>query len=177
MVITFRFSQVCLALRLFIALPGAITACRSVPMQATSPRTPLTAEPRPAVITQTEGELRYLRGGTAPLRIKVDPITTGSQRLVFGSSDLPPGDAIGVHRHLREDEIIYVTRGTARVQLGTRVYTAGPGTTVFIPQGTCIALANVGTDTLTTIFIFSSPGFEQVMRANSSPAGAPPKRV
>src|SRR4029077_6536294 len=113
--------------------------------------------------------------GTAPLLIKVDPVTTGSRRMVLGSSDLPPGDAIGVHRHLKEDEIILVMRGTARVQLGARQFTAGAGTTVFIPQGTCVALANAGTDTLTNVFIFSSPGFERVLREVSSPEGAPPK--
>lgn len=135
------------------------------------------AKPRPAVIGAAEGELRFLRGGTAPLLIKVDPVTTGSQRLVLGTSDLPPGDSIPVHRHLREDEIILITRGTARVQLGTERYTAAAGTTVFIPQGTCIALANAGTDTLSNVFVFSSPGFEQVLREVSSPAGAPPKAV
>jgi quercetin dioxygenase-like cupin family protein len=135
------------------------------------------AAPRPAVIGLKEGERRFLRGGTAPLLIKIDPVTTGSQHMVLGSSDLPPGDAIGLHRHLKEDEIILVTRGTARVQLGTRHFTARAGATVFIPQGTCIALANGGSDTLSNVFIFSSPGFEQVMREVSSPEGAPPKRV
>jgi quercetin dioxygenase-like cupin family protein len=129
------------------------------------------------VIAASEGERRFLRGGTAPLLIKIDPVTAGSRRMVLGSSDLPPGDAILVHRHLREDEIILITRGTARVQLGTRFYTAGPGGTVFIPQGTCIALSNIGDDTLSNVFIFSAPGFEQVLRAVSSPAGAPPKAV
>jgi mannose-6-phosphate isomerase-like protein (cupin superfamily) len=135
------------------------------------------AGPRPAVIAANEGERRLLRGGIAPLLIKVDPMTTGSRRMVLGSSDLPPGDAIGLHRHLREDEILIVTRGTARVQLGTEFFTAGPGGTVFIPQGTCIAVENVGADTLTNLFIFSSPGFEHVLREVSSPEGAPPKRV
>jgi oxalate decarboxylase/phosphoglucose isomerase-like protein (cupin superfamily) len=97
--------------------------------------------------------------------------------MILGSSDLPPGDAIVVHRHLREDEIIFITRGTARVQLGAQFYTAGPGATVFIPQGTCIAVSNIGGDTLSNVFIFSAPGFEQVLRAVSSPAGAPPKKV
>jgi len=133
--------------------------------------------PTPAVIGAAEGERRFLRGGAAPLLIKVDPITTGSRRLVLGSSDLPPGDAIRVHRHLREDEIIIVTRGTGRVQLGAATYTASAGATVFIPQGTCIALENIGPDTLTNVFVFSAPGFEQVLRAVSSPAGAPPKPV
>jgi quercetin dioxygenase-like cupin family protein len=127
------------------------------------------------VIRPAEGERRFLRGGTAPLLIKVDPITTGSRRMVLASSDLPPGDAIGVHRHLREDEIILVTRGTARVQLGKEVHTAGAGTTVFIPQGTCIALTNAGRDTFSMVFVFSSPGFERVLRELSSLPGEPPK--
>lgn len=137
----------------------------------------VTTTARPAVIAANEGELRYLRGGAATLLIKVDPVTTGSQHLFLGSSDLPPGDAIGVHRHLREDEIIVITRGTGRVQLGSRVYTAGAGATVFIPKGTCIALANTGTDTLTMFFVFSAPGFEEVLRAVSTPPGVPPKPV
>jgi quercetin dioxygenase-like cupin family protein len=157
------------------AMLGALAGCR--PGSPADGSEPELAAPRPAVIGPAEGERRFLRGGTAPVLIKVDPITTGSRRMVLASSDLPPGDAIGVHRHLREDEIILVTRGTARVQLGTRDYTAGAGTTVFIPQGTCIAVANVGPDTLTNVFIFSSPGFERVLRELSSPEGAPPKRV
>lgn len=156
-----------------LTLTGVLIGC--------GPRTPdgqqELSRPQPSVIGPAEGERRFLRGGTAPLLIKVDPVTTGSRRMVLGSSDLPPGDSIGVHRHLSEDEIILVTRGTARVRLGTKQYTAGPGSTVFIPQGTCIALANVGPDTLTNVFVFSSPGFERVLREVSSPAGAAPKRV
>jgi quercetin dioxygenase-like cupin family protein len=131
-------------------------------------------KPRPAVIAAAEGERRLLRG-TAPLYIKIDPVTTGSTRMIFGTSDLPPGDEIKVHRHLREDEIIYIVRGTARVQLGKTEYMAVAGATVYIPQGTCIAVANAGTDTLTNLWVFSSPGFEQVFRAVSTPAGTPGK--
>jgi len=131
--------------------------------------------PRPTVIPAGGGEKRLLRGGTTPLYIKVDPINTGSQRMVLGSSDLPPGDAIGLHRHLQEDEIIVITRGTARVQLGKEFMTASAGATVFIPQGTCIGVANVGTDTLSNFFVFSSPGFERALRDVSSAPGEPPK--
>jgi mannose-6-phosphate isomerase-like protein (cupin superfamily) len=158
------------------AIAFVLSGCRPGGTGPATPQQPL-ARPRPAVIGPNEGERRFLRGGTAPLLIKIDPVTTGSRRMVLGSSDLPPGDAITLHRHLREDEILLVTRGKARVQLGTRHFTAGPGTTVFIPQGTCIAVENVGTDTLTNTFIFSAPGFEQVLREVSSPEGAPPKRV
>lgn len=131
--------------------------------------------PRPAVIPAGGGEKRFLRGGTAPLFIKVDPANTGSRRMVLGFSDLPPGDAIGVHRHLQEDEIIVITRGTARVQLGKQFTTAAAGATVFIPQGTCIGVTNIGADTLSNFFVFSSPGFELALRAVSSAPGEPAK--
>jgi quercetin dioxygenase-like cupin family protein len=158
--------------------PGIIVIAVLVGCSPRSPDgVPELASPRPSVIGPGEGERRFLRGGTAPLLIKVDPVTTGSRRMVFATSDLPPGDSIGVHRHLSEDEIILVTRGTARVQLGRERYTAGAGTTVFIPQGTCIAMANIGPDTLSNVFIFSSPGFERVLREVSSAEGAPPKPI
>ena len=139
---------------------GAITGAALFSLATGCRRDSSAAGPRPAVIGPTEGERRFLRGGTPRLLIKVDPVTTGSRRMVLGSSDRPPGDAIDRHRHLREDEIILVTRGTARVQLGRRQFTAAAGATVFIPRGTCVAVANAGTDTLTNVFIFSSPGFE-----------------
>jgi mannose-6-phosphate isomerase-like protein (cupin superfamily) len=133
--------------------------------------------PRPAVIALGEGERRFLRGGEAPLLLKIDPVNTGSQRMVLGSSDLPPGDAIGMHRHLREDEILIVLRGNAHVDLAGKKYEAGPGGVVYIPQGACIAVANAGRDTLTTFFVFSSPGFENVLREVSSRPGDPPKQI
>ena len=87
------------------------------------------------------------------------------------------GDAIGMHRHLQEDEILLILRGNAHVDLAGRKYDAGPGGAIYIPQGTCVAVANAGRDTLTTFFIFSSPGFEQVLREVSSLPGEPPKRL
>ncbi|HYF39689.1 MAG TPA: cupin domain-containing protein [Gemmatimonadales bacterium] len=158
---------------LTITTMGVLLACQ--------PRTPdgdpELKYPRASVIGAEQGERRFLRGGTSPLLIKVDPVTTGSRRMVLASSDLPPGDEIQVHRHLGEDEIIVVTRGTARVQLGKEQHTAGPGSTVFIPQGTCIALANIGRDTFSMFFVFSSPGFERVLREVSSLPGAPVRRL
>jgi len=127
--------------------------------------------PRPAVIPADGGEKRFLRGGTAPLLLKVDPINTGSQRMVIGSSDLPPGDAIGLHRHLQEDEIIVITRGTARVQLGKQFVTASAGATVFIPQGTCIGVTNVGADTLSNFSCFRH------LALSARSAQYPPRRV
>src|ERR1700682_121721 len=100
-----------------VALLTVMTACRQVPSRAGGPAGGATVDPQPAVIAAGEGERRFLRGGAALLLIKVDPVNTGSRRMVLGSSDLPPGDAIGMHRHLQEGEILLVLRGDAEVQL------------------------------------------------------------
>lgn len=163
-----------------LALLLAAMSCQSAPLaKTTSDAGDAASAPRsgrPAVIGLNEGEQRLLRG-VAPLFIKIDPITTGSTRMVLGSSDLPPGDSIAVHRHLQEDEIIIIHRGTARVQLGREQYTATAGGAVYIPQGTCVTVVNIGRDTLVNFFIFSSPGFEQVLRAVSSGVGEPKKII
>jgi len=160
------------SIRQSVVLALALSACGDGARPRTETSTTTTA--RPAVIPADGGEKRLLRGGTAPLYIKVDPISTGSETLMMGSSDLPPGDAIGVHRHLLEEEIIVITRGTGRVQLGQEFHTAEAGATVFIPRGTCIGLTNVGPDTLSNFFVFSSPGFEHALRAVSSIPGEQP---
>jgi quercetin dioxygenase-like cupin family protein len=154
-----------------LAVGLAITGCDPKSVDGT----PELSRPRASVIGAAQGERRLLRGGRTPLLIKVDPVTTGSRRMVMATSDLPPGDSIGVHRHLSEDEIIVVTRGAAQVQLGKDTYTADQGSTVFIPQGTCIAVRNVSQDTFSMAFVFSSPGFERVLRELSSVEGTPPK--
>ncbi len=45
------------------------------------------------------------------------------------------------------------------------------GTTVFIPANTWIAVNNIGTDTISLVFVFSAPGFEDFMRAESVAEG------
>ena len=48
---------------------------------------------------------------------------------------------------------------------------------VFIPRGTYIALTNVGREALTNFFIFSSPGFERVLREVSVLPDSAPRLV
>jgi quercetin dioxygenase-like cupin family protein len=104
---------------LLAAVPACLQPTGRGTSRAAESHASRSAAPRPAVIGAEDGERRHLRGGVAPLLIKVDPLTTGSRRMVLGSSDLPPGDRIAPHRHLAEDEIILILRGTARVRLDT----------------------------------------------------------
>lgn len=127
---------------------------------------------RPAVLSAGEGELRMLQG-RKPLLIKVDPMTQGSRTLTVGLEDMPPGDSIGIHKHLSEDEVVFVHRGEVEVTLGDAQYRAQAGATVFIPRNTWIGFRVLGPDTATVFFVFNTPGFEKCLRAFSAPAGEP----
>jgi quercetin dioxygenase-like cupin family protein len=86
---------------------------------------------------------------------------------VFVTEDLPPGGKIETHRHPGSDEILFLQNGIAKVSLGDAVREVHGGATVFIPANTWISVNNIGTDAIGVIAIFSAPGFEEYMRAES----------
>jgi mannose-6-phosphate isomerase-like protein (cupin superfamily) len=138
--------------------------------------------PTPLVIERNEGEHRAWRprqGDTGwgahpgPFTLKLDPQNGGSTHLVLGTEDLPVGAKIDTHKHPGSDEVLLLQNGAARVTLGTTTRDAHAGATVFIPAGTWISVANRGQEPIHMIFIFSAPGFESFMRAESTPEGQP----
>ncbi len=147
-----------------------------------SPKSPAqsTGFGRPAVLARNDGEARMLQG-RKPIWIKVDPQTVGSRTLTVGTEDMPPGDSIGVHKHLQEDEVVFVHRGEVEVTLGDSIVRAVAGATVFIPRGTWIGFRVRGPDTATIVFAFNAPGFEKCLRFLSAPVGTafvpPPARA
>jgi len=158
----------------FIIAVCAVLVCG----YATGPPAPV-AQPTnrtkatPLILEKNEGERRVWRGypghpDPGPgFILKVDPKNGGSSRLVFGTEDLAPGEKIDPHKHPGADEILFLQTGTARVLLGDSVREVHGGSTVFIPAGTRISVSNVGKDAISLAFIFSAPGFEDFMRAES----------
>jgi mannose-6-phosphate isomerase-like protein (cupin superfamily) len=161
------------ALRLAsLLLPASLATSSSLPAAALQAQ----AQIRPqGLITQFgEGERRIRRpreggspGLTSPFTLLVDRRNGGSPDLVMGYEEVAPGDAIRAHHHLLADEIIIVRSGSGRVSLGDRVAEIGAGGTVYIPRNTRIAVRNTGSAPLAIYFIFSKPGFEELMRDNS----------
>lgn len=132
------------------------------------------------ILQASEGERRVRRpkpggapGLTAPFILKVDERNGGSRDLVMGYEDIPPGQSIQPHQHLLADEIIFVHRGSGVATLGSREGAVSAGATVYIPRNTRVSLRNTGTEPLGIAFIFSRPGFEQLMRENSVLEGEP----
>jgi quercetin dioxygenase-like cupin family protein len=134
------------------------------------------------VLEKNEGEVRVRRPlGVLPIPtvefiLKVTPENSGSKHLVLGTEDIPPGGVIPKHKHLEQDEILLVQTGTAHVTLDDKEYDVHAGGTIFFPAQTWVSLKNIGSDSISLVFIFSAPGFEKNMRCGSVPAGqaAPP---
>jgi len=99
--------------------------------------------------------------------LKVSPKNNGSQYLVMGTEDVSPGDEFPTHKHLGQDEILYIEKGTVHVHLGEQERDLHAGGTVFIPAYTWISVKNPGTETVSVVFVFSAPGFENYMRCDS----------
>jgi mannose-6-phosphate isomerase-like protein (cupin superfamily) len=136
------------------------------------------------ILGASEGERRVRRPRssdpaalTAPFILKVDERNGGSHDLVMGYEDIPPGESIRPHQHLVADEIIFVHRGSGIATLGTRQGPISAGSTIYIPRNTRVSLRNTGSEPLGIAFIFSRPGFEQLMRENSVLEGETPTVV
>jgi mannose-6-phosphate isomerase-like protein (cupin superfamily) len=126
------------------------------------------------VLQAGEGERRVRRNaGKGPFIIKVDRQNGGSPNLVMGYEELAPGAEIQLHRHLVADEILFVHRGNGVASLGERESPVSAGATVYIPRNVPISVRNTGSEPLGIAFIFSKPGFEELMRDNSVPEGQP----
>lgn len=138
-----------------------------------------TTSERPLIIPEAAGEVRYWRPLTGvPVKrtlssftIKIDEKNGGSPGLWIGTSSMPVGATIRLHRHLHEDEVLYIRSGTAHVRLGSLQGNAGAGTLVFIPRNTWVSVNNVGKTPVLLLFEFNAPGFDRYMRCESVRAG------
>jgi quercetin dioxygenase-like cupin family protein len=159
------------------ALASAVLVSIVISQQRTPPVSASASETtaKPLLLEKNEGEARLWRdpppGG---FMLKVSPQNNGSQHLVFGTEDMHPGDEIPLHKHLGQDEIVAIQAGTVHVHLGGQERDLHAGGIVFIPAYTWVSIKPVGNDTVSMAFVFSAPGFENLMRCESVPAGQKP---
>jgi quercetin dioxygenase-like cupin family protein len=126
------------------------------------------AGPKPLMLEKNEGERRIWREPPpGDFMLKASPKKNGSQHLVMGTKDMAPGDEFPTHKHLGQDEIVYIEKGTVHVHLGDQERDLHAGGTVFIPAYTWVSVKNEETETVSVVFVFSAPGFENYMRCDS----------
>ncbi len=123
---------------------------------------------KPLLLEKNEGERRIWREPPpGDFILKVSPKNNGSQHLVMGTEDMAPGDEFPTHRHLEQDEILYIVKGTVHAHVGDQDGDLHAGGTVFIPANTWVDVKNAARETASVVFVFSAPGFENYMRCDS----------
>jgi quercetin dioxygenase-like cupin family protein len=137
---------------------------------------------KPLMLEKTEGEQRTWRPepGEAPAPggfIKVTPKSNGSQHLVMMTGEMAPGDAIPTHKHLGQDEILLIEKGTVRAHVGNQERDLHAGGMVFIPAYTWVGVKNTSTETESGVAIFSAPGFEDHIRCETVLANEKPTPI
>jgi quercetin dioxygenase-like cupin family protein len=124
------------------------------------------------VVSDEEGDAYQLRDGKAVVKIKIAK-QQGSQTISFLASSLPPGDVILVHKHLNEDEIFFLHKGSGLFTLGEKRYPIKTGAVIIAPRGVWHGLENTGTENIELRFGYTPSGAEGFFREVGVPVGQP----
>jgi quercetin dioxygenase-like cupin family protein len=149
--------------KILTAMLVAVSISPAQSTQAGSTSAPKT-DPKPLLLEKDDGERRLWRpepGEVDPggFILKVTPQSNGSQHLMLLTEDMPPGAAIPTHKHLEQDEVVLIEKGTIHAHVGDQERDLHVGGMVFIPAHTWVSLKNAGTETASMVAIFFSAWF------------------
>jgi mannose-6-phosphate isomerase-like protein (cupin superfamily) len=105
------------------------------------------------------------------MHIKVDTAHAPGVAMSMVVSEVPPGGAIPVHLHQREDEIIFLHTGRGLVTLGESRVPSTAGAMLYAPRGVWHGIENTGSEVITWCAIWSPAGFEQYFKEVGTPVG------
>lgn len=117
----------------------------------------------PIVVGPDQG--RIYRMPTMRAVFKADGAETQDRYCVSEWWVDPNSDGPGAHSHEANDEIFYVTNGTASVLVGDQWVDAPSGTFLLIPAGTTHDFANRTDEPVCLFNVFLPGGFETMMPA------------
>lgn len=127
------------------------------------------------VVHEDEG-IHILTGrGKVPITIKISKVKHGIENISFCIEDMSPGRKMRIHKHLNNDEIIFVHKGEGIFSLGEQTIEVKTGTVAFVPRGVWHGMHNTGTGNLLMTFGYSPAGFEEYFIENGTLAGMPAK--
>lgn len=101
---------------------------------------------------------------TDGIRFVVDSPETGGRFALMELFLAPRALGAPLHRHRREDEFTYVTRGRITALLGDEELTAGPGDLIVKPRGQWHTFWNAGDEPAAALEIDSPGGLEQMFQ-------------
>jgi oxalate decarboxylase/phosphoglucose isomerase-like protein (cupin superfamily) len=127
------------------------------------------------VVRRDEG-IHILTGRRkVPMNIKISKANNGVDGISFCVEDMTPGRKMRVHKHLDNDELIFIHNGEGTMTLDEDSIQVKTGDVVFVPRGVWHGLDNTGSEDLQMVFQYSPAGFEQYFIENGTREGMPAK--
>jgi len=126
------------------------------------------------IVREDEGE-HILTRRKVPITVKISKAKHGVDNISFCMEDMTPGRKMRVHKHLNNDELIFIHKGEGTLTLDEETIEVKTGTVIFVPRGTWHGLDNTGKENLLMAFQYSPAGFEEYFIENGTPVGMPAK--
>jgi quercetin dioxygenase-like cupin family protein len=126
------------------------------------------------VVREDEG-IHILTRRKVPIAIKISKAKHGVDGISFCVEDQSPGRKMRVHKHLNNDELIFIHKGEGTLTLDEQTIQVKTGDLVFVPRGTWHGLDNTGKENMLMVFQYSPAGFEEYFIENGTLAGMPDK--
>src|SRR6188768_940392 len=126
------------------------------------------------IVRESEG-IHLLNRRKVPVTIKISKAQQGVNAISFCVEEQSPGRKMRVHKHLNNDELIFIHKGEGALTLDDKSIPVKTGDVAFVPRGTWHGLDNTGKENLTMIFQYSPAGFEEYFIENGTLVGMPTK--
>lgn len=127
------------------------------------------------VVHEDEGTHILTGRRKVPIAIKISKAKHGIEGISFCVEEQTPGRKMRIHKHLNNDELIFIQKGQGTLTLDDESVEVKTGDVAFIPRGTWHGLDNTGKENLTMVFQYSPAGFEEYFIENGKTAGMPAK--
>jgi quercetin dioxygenase-like cupin family protein len=124
------------------------------------------------IVREDEGE-HILTRRKVPITVKISKAKQGVDNISFCMEDMIPGRKMRVHKHLNNDELIFIHKGEGTLTLDEQTTEVKTGDVVFVPRGIWHGLDNTGKENLLMAFQYSPAGFEEYFIENGTPVGMP----
>src|SRR6187401_1695867 len=126
------------------------------------------------IVREDEG-IHILTRRKVPITIKISKPKHGVDGISFCVEDMSPGRKMRVHKHLNNDELIFIHKGEGTLTLDEESLKVKVGDVVFVPRGIWHGLDNTGKENLLMVFQYSPAGFEEYFIENGTLVGMPAK--
>jgi len=134
-----------------------------------------TSNPDKGIVVREDEGIHILTRRKVPITIKISKAKHGVDGISFCVEDMSPGRKMRVHKHLNNDELIFIHKGEGTLTLDEEIIQVRIGDVVFVPRGIWHGLDNTGAGNLLMVFQYSPAGFEEYFIENGTPVGMQPK--